>query len=291
MYESSDISVLAIDGGGSRCRLACEMAGRVLRVETGSANAHSDFDGALLQIRKGLSKLARQLSIEEEKLSHVPAFIGLAGVISESIRARLRAALPFDRVVIEDDRPAALRGAVGANDGAIFHSGTGSFLALQRAGQIRLAGGWGSILGDEASAKWIGWSALNAALRVADGTLPENALANALIDDMGGAEAVVQFAVNATPADFGAIAPRITEAAAEGNPFAQAILHQGAQHITEAIRALGWSEGMDLCLTGSVAPFYKDYLPDSVAQALRAPIGEPLDGALSLAREVAHDIR
>ncbi|MEM9247606.1 MAG: BadF/BadG/BcrA/BcrD ATPase family protein [Pseudomonadota bacterium] len=291
MRDSLDIAVLAIDGGGSRCRLACAGAGRESRVETGPANVYSDFDGAVARIRDGLSKLAAEAGVEVAALVRVPAFVGLAGVCSDATTAKLHHALPFERMLIEDDRPAALRGALGHADGAVIHCGTGSFLAFQKDGETRLAGGWGAVLGDEASARWIGWMALNHALRVTDGTLPANVWARALVDDMGGVDAVLQFASSATPADFGTIAPRVTEAATEGDPLALSILERGADHVARAVQALGWSEGMALCLTGGVAPFYRDHLPQALADALQEPEGAPLDGALSLAREMVHDDR
>ncbi|MBD0865903.1 MAG: ATPase [Rhodobacteraceae bacterium] len=289
MHESSDIAVLAIDGGGSRCRLACEKAGHVTRVETGAANVYSDFEGALAQVREGLSRLAQKIGTEDATLYQMPIFIGMAGISSDTVATKLGIALPFKMARIADDRPAALRGALGPRDGAIIHCGTGSFFALQRARQVKLAGGWGPTLGDEASARWIGWAALNAALRVEDGTLPNSALARDLLHDIGGIDPVLQFAAEASPAEFGALAPRITEAAARGDPFAITIMRQGAAHVADAVRALGWTEGMELSLTGGVGPFYKPYLPRAFARAVRDPMGEPLDGALSLAKELVHE--
>ncbi|MEM1237419.1 MAG: BadF/BadG/BcrA/BcrD ATPase family protein, partial [Pseudomonadota bacterium] len=178
--------------------------------------------------------------------------------------------------------------ALGPSDGAIIHCGTGSFFGFQRARTMRFAGGWGSIIGDEASAKWLGWSALNRALRTVDGTLPSSTFAQSLVDDLGGIDPVLQFAASATPEEFGALAPRVTEAASAGSSFAQAILRDGAHHVASAVTALGWQETMPLCLTGGVAIHYRDYLPASVARALRDPLGEPINGALSLAKEVAN---
>jgi len=290
MNESMDTAVLAIDGGGTRCRIACDVAGRVTRVETGSANVYTDFDEAIRQIKSGLSQLAAEAGIDESALAEMPVFVGLAGAISEAILAGLRSALPFASMRIDDDRPAAVRGALGLEDGAIIHCGTGSFFALQKAGQIRLAGGWGPVLGDEASAKWIGCTALNNALRVVDGTLPESAFARELIAQIGGIEATLSFGTHARPPEFGSLAPQITQAAARGDAFGRSIMQQGAAHVVSAITALGWQEGMTLCLTGGAAPLYRPHLPPAIVAAVSAPKGEPLDGALSLAREIRRRI-
>ncbi|MBV6656291.1 MAG: hypothetical protein KI785_00840 [Devosiaceae bacterium] len=282
-------TVLAIDGGGSRCRIALDTGAARFNVETGPANTYTDFDGAVARIRQGLEALAVEAGWTLPALLAVPVYVGLAGVSGDAVAARLKAALGFETARFEDDRPAAIRAALGTGDGAVIHCGTGSFYALQRSGQIRLAGGWGPILGDEASAKWLGWSVLAATVKVHDGRLPPSALAEALLDGLGGIDALETFALGAGASDFGSLAPKVTEAAAHGEPLALSIVRDGARHIEQAVRAMGWTPAMTLCLTGGVAPLYKPYLPQPVQAAIRPPWGEPIEGALSLARELVHD--
>ena len=121
MDEALHTNVLAIDGGGTRCRAALSMAGHVLTVETGAANVMSDFDGGVAQIVASLSRLAMQAGVGLEALLRYPAFVGLAGVTGPEITQRLRAALPLKVLRINDDRPAALRGALGVREGVIVH--------------------------------------------------------------------------------------------------------------------------------------------------------------------------
>ncbi|MYK32530.1 MAG: ATPase, partial [Boseongicola sp. SB0670_bin_30] len=131
MNEPLVSPVIAIDGGGTQCRLALNDGKSIVAVETGSANVSTDFDGALNEISSGLGSLAERAGLKLESLSRIPAFVGLAGMTGEAVSERLRTALPFTHVRIEDDRAAALRGALGRADGAIAHCGTGSFFAAQ----------------------------------------------------------------------------------------------------------------------------------------------------------------
>lgn len=289
MTESRNNAVLAVDGGGTRCRVACEVDGIVHSVETGASNVSTDFEGALAEIRKGFDLLSGTLGIEAGQLTSWPAFVGLAGVTDQHIAKRLRGAIGLTNARVEDDRPAALRGALGAQDGLIAHCGTGSFLAVQRHGAMRLAGGWGSVLGDEASAQWVGRRALSQALCAQDGTQLQTGLTQKLLADMNGPAGVVEFAGTATPAQFGALAPEVTRAAKSGDAVARQILQAGADYILETSGRLGWKAGEAICLTGGIAPHYAGYLPADMQAAIRPALGEPLSGALALAREVQHE--
>lgn len=289
MTETQISAVLAVDGGGTRCRVACEFSGVVHCVETGAANVSTDFDGALVQIRAGFDEISRSLGVEMQDLAGWPAFVGLAGVTDARIAGRLRDALGLARARIEDDRPAALRGALGAQDGLVAHCGTGSFLAVQTGGAMRFAGGWGSVLGDEASAQWVGRRALSEALCVYDGTQIETGLTRKLLAELRGPAGIVGFSGTASPAEFGALAPQVTSAARAGDVVAVQIMRAGADYIAETATRLGWRPGGVICLTGGIAAQYADYLPADMRSAIRPPLGEPLTGALALAKEVQHE--
>lgn len=289
MTESRNNVVLAVDGGGTRCRVACEVDGIVHCAETGAANVSSDFDGALTQIRAGMMEISRTVGIAVQQMVTWPAFVGLAGVTDNEIAGRLRDALGLACARIDDDRPAAVRGALGTRDGLIAHCGTGSFLAVQTNGAMRFAGGWGSVLGDEASAQWVGRRALSETLCTYDGTQAETDLTQKLMADLQGPAGIVRFAGSATPAQFGALAPSVTFAAKNSDPVARGILQAGADYIAGTARKLRWQPGQAICLTGGIAAHYANYLPTEMQSVIRPSLGEPLTGALALAKEVRHE--
>ncbi|MYH59273.1 MAG: ATPase [Boseongicola sp. SB0675_bin_26] len=290
MGESRKSPVIAIDGGGTQCRLALDDGMSIVAVETGPANVSTDFDGALNEISAGLGSLAERAGLKPEALSRIPAFVGLAGMTGETISERLRTALPFAHVRIEDDRAAALRGALGLADGAIAHCGTGSFFAAQCQGTMRCAGGWGPVLGDEASAHFVGKAALGTTLKGIDGQYPASPLAERILTDFEGTEGIVRFAGSASPSELGALAPLVTEFAKEGDALAEHIMRSGAQDISAMLQVVGWNKGQPVCLTGGIGACYAPYLPADMQSDLTSPLDGPLAGALSLAAAFAQEI-
>lgn len=284
------LSIIAVDGGGTRCRFALAQGTRRIEIETGPANVSSDFDGSLQEIQSGLQQLAAAADLPLAALADTPAYLGLAGVISPEIAQRLGRTLPLVQCRIEDDRASALRGALGDADGAIAHCGTGSFLASQISGQRRIVGGWGAVLGDEASAQWLGRRALSACLEVVDGLAPAGSFSDEILAQFGSAAKIVAFAAQASPAEVGGLAPQVTRAAATGDPLACAVLQAGADDIAARLPKIGWRPQMRLCLTGGLAPHYAPFLSAKVQMCLTPASALPLDGALALAKDYAQEI-
>lgn len=282
--------ILAIDGGGTRCRVACRLAGRLELAVTGSANVSTDLETALTNVTEGLRRVAEGHGMPLEMLLDLPAHVGLAGVVSDELADAVARRLPLSRVRVTDDRPAAVRGALGSEDGALAHCGTGSFFAVQRSRGIRLAGGWGAVLGDQASAQWVGKKALLATLDTADGLRPESPLTRQIASRFATSAGIVDFAAHASASDFGDLAPLVSAAAAEGDPNARAIFSTGATHIFGTLSAMDRTPDLPLCLTGGIGPAYAPYLPPAMANALRDKLGEPIDGALSLAEDYSRDL-
>lgn len=289
MSTLRSIPVLAVDGGGTRCRVAVSDTGGVTVAETGPANVSTDFDGGVREILRGLNRLAERVGINAEALADHPVFVGVAGVVEPAIGDRLRAALPFARVRIADDRPAALRGALGEMDGFLAHCGTGSFFGAQTGRTMRFVGGWGPVLGDEASAQWVGRAALALSLESTDGRRAMTPLTERLLADFGGPAGIVRFAGTARPQEFGAVAPLVTQSAATGDAMARRIMVAGAAEIARTSAHLGWRAGSPICLTGGIGPQFATYLPEEMRACIAAPQGDPLQGAIALAHDFAQE--
>jgi len=279
--------VIAVDGGGSRCRLVLDAAGKRWAEEKGPANVATDFDAALGEIHKGLAALAEKAGITAQAIARIPAYVGLAGAADRTICDRVAAALPFDRVKVEVDRAAALHGALGDGDGAIAHCGTGSFFGLRRGEAAAFVGGWGSKLGDEASGFWVGREALTGALAAHDGLRPASPLADALLTRWTSPAGLVDFAMQASPRQIGDLAPDVANAADAGDALGGDVLARGAAHVVAMLDFLGWQPGLPICFTGGFGPRYADYLPAGMKAALVAESAKPIEGALALARAFA----
>ncbi len=290
MTSGRETLAIAIDGGGTRCRIAACTAGEPLVVEAGSVNVSTDFAGALAELRRGLDEAVSKLGSTLEDLSRVPAYIGVAGMTGARIADRMAAELPFVHVKIEDDRPSALRGALGERDGIVVHCGTGSFAGAQCGGAMRLVGGWGPRLGDEASAQWVGRRALSRSLDTIDEKLAATALTEMMLEKFGEPSDIVAFAGGASPADLGALAVQVTRHAADGDEIARAILREAVEYIVATSRSLGWAPGLPICLTGGIGPHYREYLPADLQAEVAEAQGAPLQGAMSLAEDFRREV-
>jgi glucosamine kinase len=278
---------LAIDGGGTGCRaLIADAAGTVMGTATaGPANIATDATGARANIlsaaRAALGHAIGVARIEAE-LPKLIAGLGLAGANAAGAAGRLRLALPFARSRIETDVIAAVKGALGTDDGIVAALGTGSVFAVQQGGAIRQIGGWGFVLGDEGSGAFLGRAILSLALRATDGFATMTPFLQALITELGGPAGVVAFAQGRGPAEFAALAPRIL---ASDDPAAQVLLRAALADVAAAIDLLQAKPPMPVVFMGGIGQHYATRL------AGRWPIiparGTPLDGALILAREAA----
>lgn len=274
---------IGIDGGGTSSRFALLHNGRRVEARGGSANASSDLAATRDTLTKGLTDLASAAGLAVADLRDIPTFIGLAGMVDPTCAQRLVQALPLTHVQIEDDRRTAMVGALGVSDGCVMGIGTGTFFGRRAGGVDRLIGGWGLVLGDEASGAHLGRALLRQVVRSCDGMCAGSAITQKTFTDFGSSAAIIAFATQAQPTDFAQFAPAIVEAALTGDATAQSLMIDGATHITQMLRHLGWQAGERICPHGGLAAHYAPYLGETFAACLTDPEGTALDGALRLA--------
>ncbi len=190
------------------------------------------------------------------------ASVGHDGSGSASIGARLRQHYPRAHRRVLADSLIALEGALMGGAGVVILSGTGSVVLGKRfdyahrpersvegriGGKLVKVGGWGPLLGDEGSAQWIGRKALQAAARAADGTGPRTSMLATLKRHFhlkSFAKVVdVVYASAITPADLGALAPLVAQAARHGDRVARDLFRRAGEALAlqaaQAARQVG----------------------------------------------------
>jgi glucosamine kinase len=279
---------LGIDGGGTGCRAAiAAREGAVLGLGVGAAaNIVTDPEAARVAVLA-----ATEAALADAGGPCAPgdlvAVLGLAGANLPDAAARFAATLPFARVRVFSDAHVAVRGALGGDDGVTAAIGTGSVFAAQRAGAVRLIGGWGFVLGDQASGARLGQRLLELALLAHDGLAKPSPLLEAVVVEAGGAAGLVAATRHAAPADFAKLAPRLVEAAAAGDGAAVSIMAEAEAQVVAAIDHLLAGEALPVCFLGGLGAVFAARLAGRYRGQIRPARGSGLDGALAMARELA----
>lgn len=287
MTDSGRTLIIGVDGGGTGCRatIGTPQDGVLAQAEGGRANVASDFAISVKNIISTVEAAAMQADISRDELSNATAHIGIAGVLGPKESAQVVSALPYLSITVTDDRPTAITGALGGQDGYLLSVGTGTIAAASMSGTFSYVGGWGFAVADQASGAWLGRAALEQVMLCYDGLADHTFLTRALFSKFDDdPNTIVAFSMAAKPGDFATLAPDVIAGARALDPWGQAIMNQGADHLMRCLTRLGFLPGDTLCLTGGVGPHYADYLTAEFLSGRTESRGSALDGAFQLAR-------
>ncbi|NIJ06728.1 glucosamine kinase [Sphingomonas vulcanisoli] len=280
-----------MDAGGSNCR--CRITkpdGTVIGTGAGGqANARIGLDRLYAELVLVTDQAIGEAGLSEAQVTQIHAGIGLAGISRPGIREGLGGfAFPFASVAYESDAYIANLGANGGGEGAILIIGTGSIGHIRLASGTFTIGGYGFPISDEGSGAALGLSAMRHALRALDGRTRKTPLSTAVTErfDHDTARAIAWMA-EASPRDYGIFAPLVMDYAEADDEIARSIVEDAALHIERFIETI-FARGAPRCvLVGGLAPRMKPWLRSRTVERLSEPLGDPLDGALALARETS----
>ncbi len=282
---------IGIDGGGSSCRAAvADRSGKILgRGTAGPANILSNLQGSLENIILAAKEALRDAALPPETVSSVSAVVGVAGANVGNYSSRIEKALPFADGKVVTDALIALQGALGDSDGVIGAFGTGSVYNARRHGTISGIGGWGFIVGDQASGARLGRDLLERSLLAYDKVRRGSALTEKIMAEFeNDPEKLVEFAHVSKPKDFARYAPVIFDHANNNDEVAVGIVSEAAAAIGENLDALIWPECPAICLLGGLAKAYRPWLAERHVALLAEPKGDVLQGAVELAVKRLH---
>lgn len=280
--------LIGVDGGGTGCRARLTNADlqELGRGKSGPANVSVNFEASLQNVTDAV-----RAAIEDAGLSDLPReqfhlHLALAGMLSDEMEQKVIQACPWPHVTVTDDRAAAVAGALGSDDGSLLVIGTGTIIASRKAGQLRVASGWGFRVGDQGSGAWLGKRLLEEVLHAHDGIRAQTDLSREILVQFNNrADEITMFSMEAQQRDYADLAPRLTKALGAGDPLARELMQEGADQLLAGLKATGFQPGDTLCISGGIGPFIRDCLPDDVIAGLRDILGSPLDGAVLLAQD------
>lgn len=279
---------IGIDGGGTGCRAAIlDRAGTVLGHGSGGpSNIATNFEGALENIHAAITLAAQSITVSGRIYSSSCAVLGLAGANVGDHAKNLVARLGFARCKVVSDAQTSLSGALGGQDGTGAMIGTGSVFASRKEGAFRQLGGWGFQLGDQAGGARMGRSLLEETLLAHDGIRAHSALTQAMLTRYGSAPAITEFARNAAPSDYAALAPLVIEAAGSEDAVAADILDVACAYIEKAVDAVSFDPTLTVTMIGGLSQSLIPFLPQSLKAKLVPAAGNALDGAARMAVEL-----
>jgi N-acetylglucosamine kinase-like BadF-type ATPase len=297
---------LGVDAGGTTTRaLVANAGGGVVGAgRAGGANVWSSGTSVSQVIASAVSDALAD--VDPSRI--VTGVVALAGNLTgDDMAAEVAAAwqsldlaswLPH---VVSDVLAGFATGSTAA-DGTVLVAGTGSIAAAIRDRDVsRTSGGHGWLLGDEGSAVWLGLQGIRAALRALDGRGPDSLLADNIATALGIIDPsavpttvrIVRGAHDRPPAALGKLAPVVVDAAAQGDPVAEALVDAAIGHLVELVEAVIDEEGRGIIvLTGSlltestpIGRSVRTSLHDRWPTATLAESGSGEAGAVALAIE------
>lgn len=297
---------LGLDVGGTKTICALGDDNQLLDRETGGSIKPLRVTEAQARenLTAALGRLAQRTGVDLREV--VASCIGTAGVRLPQTDGWMRgilSPLASGQIVICGDEEIALDAAFPGDPGVLAMAGTGSnVIGRTSSGELLHVGGWGPVLGDEASGYWIGHQALRTATRLLD--FGQRSMVIDRVMQFWSASSigeVIDIATKAPGPDFSLLAGIVADCAERGDAIATDILVSGgrllAEAAIEAFRQVRHREPdaamPGIAFTGSILnhiTMVRESMIDLIRQQLPTvsivPYAvDPLEGALWRARQ------
>lgn len=281
---------MGIDAGGTHCRaMLVDESGKLLgRGEGGPANTVRGSAVVFDSVSKASRMAISNAQATELTPPDIALCIGIAGASRKDVLSQVLAypyMAAYACVDMVSDAEIALIGAHGNRDGGIVIVGTGTVGFARVAGHTFQVGGWGFPASDRGSGAYIGMRAAQFFLDVQDGIKPATAFSCALSELLGNdGTPVKSWGGTDGATHFAALAPLVVDYCVRQDPEASLIMHDSAKHVAEIVRALNDKGAQRISMGGGLSQSIYACFDESVKSLLVAPEGDPIMGALYLAR-------
>lgn len=273
---------LGIDGGGSKTEaLIAAEDGRIYGWQkTGPSNPLFMPPAKALENVVAAVKGAMTAQTAIMKQSITQACICIPGFEKQFSKESLVRSLGvgIEQISMMGDERSTLLAALGGKAGIVIAAGTGSF-AIGRDGQnnIKSAGGWGPILGDEGSGYDMGRQALRAIVTQHENNAPTTALTEAVCS-LWGIDRVqdIRLYLNSHTnfqQTISALAPLVLECAQKGDSTAKTIIRRAGYSLADlsytVIKQLTMPDGpVKIAVSGGIRNF-GDLITDPIRQRFK----------------------
>jgi glucosamine kinase len=293
--------LLGIDGGATKTLAAVlDLEQRAIHLaHAGPSNEDAVGSRAAVAALVDVAEEAMERAgIAAEQLA--AAVLAVAGTDTDAIVRQVRAV--HEDWIVVNDVVGAWAAATGAQPGIGAISGTGSnVFGVGPDARAWRVGGWGHLLGDEGSGYWLGVESIRAALHDRDGSGPQTALSDAVIEFFGApsveAVASLVYSKPLSKSEIAAFTVETCRLAEQGDAVARELYRRGAEQLAAQVcvvareTGLAQADSFPLGLIGSVfkaGPLFAEPLAAAVresAPGAQVAIVEmaPVGGSLQLA--------
>lgn len=288
MSQNDENLIIAVDGGGSTCRVTiCQLDGTILGQATGgAANLTTHFDAAVATIKSSINTAYNAANQSSDRQRNDFVYLGLAGAKLDGLAERLKSALQFKDVEVTTDQHITIQGAMGDENGAIASLGTGSFFVCRQQGKMRHVGGWGMHLGDECGGAYLGRALLRKSLHAYDGLIDHSPLSREIMQYFSGSpQEMIIFARSASPMDYGGFAPQLISAFEQGDAMAQQIMDNAVETLHNILDSLEVKATGSLYMLGGLGAVYQKLLRVDYQEICTPSKADAMAGAIILAQK------
>ncbi len=297
--------VVGVDIGGTKTHVATAALGSERELIRETVIPSSSWRGDLGDPHADAAGLRDLLvRLYGQEVLGAPLAVGAHGCDTTSqchdVENALRHHVDAPVVVVNDSE--LMGPAMGVEDAIGVVVGTGSIAtARDDSGTLLAAGGWGWLLGDEGSAPGLVREATRAVLAALDRGEPLDALGRRLMTTFrahNGAELALAVTSAGSAEGWGAHAPEVFEAAAEGSRLADQVIRSAGEQLAGLVaQVLRRGVEARVVVAGGSVIEQQPPLQDAVRSALAREHPEvaleiltrpPVMGAIALARRVAH---
>ena len=283
---------LAVDSGGTKVRavLYDEFFNPIKECVVGSMRPEST---SAPLVEKHIRELVDKLEIKGKTIST------LVGIYEDALYDELcRVTTVENAILIEEDKLGFLSAGI-FSDGYLAIAGTGSTLFCSLNGEVKRAGGYGSLIADEGSGYWIAREAFIAAIQDEEGRGKKTRLRELIaqklgktIEDFPSAVLSIYDQMDINPITYiASFAPLVTQAANAHDEIALNILKNAGRLLGEQLASLvkaGSPKDLPIALCGSVwkshgilfSEFCDVIRKEGMTGEIKRTVFEPVIGAI-----------
>lgn len=291
---------LGVDGGGTKTAFLLDVDGKRFESKQITIHPKQVTKQQFFEIMKlGVSDVCKEAGIGPEEILYT--FVAAPGYgqypdTEAYIDEGIREAIGSDRFTVANDCVNGWAGSLNAKPGINLVLGTGQIgYGVDEDGKSMRSGGWGPLLGDEASGYYIGLKLLNHFTKMSDGRSDKTILYDIIREKLDLKEdmEIIDKAEKMKRDEIASLSRIFTEALDKEDPYCKELLDdiskEAAAVIDSIIKGLNFKEEVKVSYSGGVFNL-GDRLIKKIEEKsknkikIEKPYTDPSEGALILAR-------